>query len=111
MSVFKYLRTVKEIAISIGPPFYPETTYKCLLVNAPRVAASAWAALRVFLPRETAAKVSIVSAKDTAAHLLEEIDAEQLPVFLGGKRDTSRGPYATPRAEVVPAGWSATTLE
>lgn len=49
--MLRHLKTLKDMATSVGPPFYPETTGKVLLVNAPRVAAVIFNILRPVLPK------------------------------------------------------------
>lgn len=52
--------------------------------------------------------MSIVSARDTPQLLRREVHPSQLPKFLGGERDSAAaGPFALPRAESVPVGWSS----
>ena len=104
LSMLTHLSALKEIATSIGPAYYPEAAGRVLLVNAPGVAAMIYRLLSPLLPKNTRDKVSLVSRAGTLPLLLEEIDAAELPDFLGGERQTQTGEYAVPRAERVPEG-------
>lgn len=64
--------------------YYPETLHKCFIVNAPFIFPALWAVIKPFLDEKTARKVTI-RGSDYKDLLLEEIDADLLPAFLGGK--------------------------
>ena len=89
---------IKSVA-KVGTSYYPEIMKRVLIVNAPWVAAMAWKALAPFLPEQTRKKVSIYS-KNFLPQILEEIDASELPAYLGGKRETPNG---LPRTDKVPS--------
>ena len=55
-----------------------------VVINAPYTFSAIWGAVRPWLSKETQDKVHIFSS-DYAPFLLEHIDAENLPVYLGGK--------------------------
>jgi len=84
-STMRHLGAIRPL-VGFGPEFFPEGAYKVLVVNAPRVFASAWSLIAPLLPKRSRDKVSILSAKDSPAALLECIDASQLPRFLGGEQ-------------------------
>ena len=70
--------------------------------------AAIWKAISPLLPLRTRKKVSIHSARATAAVLDELIAPEQLPRFLGGTKPDAE--CAVGRAEAVPAGTSQAML-
>lgn len=98
LSMLSHLRVIKSVA-KVGTSYYPEIMKRVLIVNAPWVAAMAWKALAPFLPEQTRKKVSIYS-KNFLPQILEEIDASELPAYLGGKRETPNG---LPRTDKVPS--------
>jgi hypothetical protein len=63
-----------------------EVTKKVLAVNAPPAAAKAWALMKHLLDPGTAAKVEVVTAKDTFETLRRHIDESVIPGYLGGLR-------------------------
>ena len=71
-----------------------------LIVNAPRLFSAAWALVSPLLPARTRAKVSVLSVSETAPALLQLVDAEELPEFLGGRRQGA----LVARTEPVPEG-------
>ena len=62
---------------------YPETVHKCYIVNAPWAFSSIWSIIKPWLAERTIKKVEVLG-KDYQAVLEREIEAECLPVFLGG---------------------------
>ncbi|ORY93270.1 CRAL-TRIO domain-containing protein [Syncephalastrum racemosum] len=81
MNALQYLKVVADII----QHYYPETLNKLFVVNAPHAFVTIWHVIRRWLEPRTIEKVCIVSKHATAATLLEDIDAENLPDFLGGK--------------------------
>jgi len=67
----------------IAQDFYPETMGACFVVNAPMLFSFLWAIIKGFLDERTRAKVRIVGSNFREV-LLEHVDAENLPDFLGG---------------------------
>lgn len=55
-----------------------------MIVNAPRSFSAIWQAIKPWLAKETVAKIHILDDR-YAKTLLEHVDAESLPTFLGGK--------------------------
>jgi len=98
-STLRHIGIIKNVS-KIGPANYPEGSSRVLIVNAPKLFSAAWAFVSPLLPARTRAKISIFSASETAASLLELIDAAELPRFLGGEREES----LVARADPVPSG-------
>jgi len=88
--------------LQVGPNVFPEGVSKVMIANAPRIFAAAWAFAKTILPQRTVDKVSILSSAETAAALLERIDAAQLPSSLGGELADSE--LLVARAEPIPVG-------
>jgi hypothetical protein len=74
---------------------FPGTLYKVLVVNTPLIFQAAFALVSYMLDEETTAKVHVVGYPLDDAEalntLLEEIDANVLPAFLGGEGAHARG--------------------
>jgi hypothetical protein len=84
MSFLWYINTFKQLA-SVGPDNFPEVTYLVVMVNAPAAVTAIWAAVSVFLPARTKAKVKILGT-NFLDEVLPELDGglAVLPDYLGG---------------------------
>ncbi|DAZ98730.1 TPA: hypothetical protein N0F65_006762 [Lagenidium giganteum] len=69
---------------SIMQKHYPQRSFKIFIVNVPSWFGMAWKGVKPLLNEATRAKTNILSENDTAAALLEFIDADSLPVEYGG---------------------------
>lgn len=74
-----FYEPVKQM-INIDQHFYPESLYKMVIANAPWVFRAAWTMVKPFIHPLTKERIKMGNE-----HLLEIIDEEQLPQFLGGK--------------------------
>jgi hypothetical protein len=74
-----------KVQSELDKKVYAEGLFKCFVVNANAAVRAAWAIMQLWVDARTKEKVIFVSAADTAKVLLEHIDAENLPSFLGGK--------------------------
>jgi len=72
-----------QLATKMMQDYYPETMGQCLVVNAPMVFSALYAIIKGFLDERTRSKIRIVGSNYQQV-LLEAIDAENLPEFLGG---------------------------
>ena len=63
--------------------YYPETMGAVYVVNAPLLFSALYAIVKGFLDERTRSKVRIMGGNYRSV-LLEHIDAENLPMFLGG---------------------------
>ncbi|CAI5732944.1 unnamed protein product [Hyaloperonospora brassicae] len=70
---------------------YPQRSFKIFIVNVPSWFGMAWKGVKPLLNEATRAKTNIVTESETAAALLEFIDAENLPVEYGGTCSCSGG--------------------
>ena len=85
----KNTRSFVQAFTSVASDNYPESVYKTYMVNAPFVFRSAWAIVSQWLDPNTVAKFKILGGeKEYMPKLLEWLDDEDIPAFLGGK-DTS----------------------
>ena len=70
-------------------PLVAHSVARLAIVNAPRGFTAIWNVMKPWIAKETAAKVSIMGS-DYKSKLLEIIDPENLPAFLGGDRKSTR---------------------
>lgn len=64
---------------------FPETMNKMYIINGPRFFSATWNIIKGWLDPRTAAKIEVISSrKQWVKDLLENIDADQLPVDYGG---------------------------
>ncbi|KAL4095338.1 hypothetical protein PRIC1_008712 [Phytophthora ramorum] len=64
--------------------YYPQRSFKIFIVNVPSWFGMAWKGVKPLLNETTRAKTNILTESETAAALLEFIDADNLPVEYGG---------------------------
>lgn len=80
----KCIEVFKAIA-AVDQDNYPETMGSTYVVNAPWVFTAIWRVIRVFLDEGVTAKVHILGEGEPSRRaLLEAVDADTLPAFLGG---------------------------
>jgi len=79
-----------KVASSIAQDYYPEMLGKMFIVNAPTLFSMAWSTIRGFLDEKTRNKITILGSK-YQTQLLEDVDVENLPDFLGGNCDCPQG--------------------
>jgi len=79
----KVMDFVKKVS-RIGQDNYPEVLGKMFIVNAPLVFYAVWNAIKPWIDERTKSKISILGSH-FQKELLEYVDAENLPDFLGGK--------------------------
>jgi hypothetical protein len=73
-----------KLAAKVGSDYYPEIMGNTLIVNAPIVFSGIWSVVKGFLDEKTRKKFKIIGGGFKAT-LLEFIDDENIPSFLGGK--------------------------
>lgn len=73
-----------KLASNIGQDYYPEILGKMYIVNAPMLFSGIWAIIKPWIDEKTRNKIKILGSS-FQKELLEHIDAENLPDFLGGK--------------------------
>ncbi|KAI9320496.1 CRAL-TRIO domain-containing protein [Dichotomocladium elegans] len=80
MPALQFIRAISDV----DQKYYPETLNKLYLVNAPSAFVMVWKIVKGWLDPGTINKIQILG-KDFQSTLLEQIPAENLPTFLGGK--------------------------
>lgn len=73
-----------QLASKVGSDYYPEIMGQTFIVNAPMLFSGVWAVVKGFLDEKTRKKIAIKGGS-YQKDLLEVVDAENLPDFLGGK--------------------------
>lgn len=73
-----------KLASQVGSDYYPEILGNMLVVNAPYVFSGVWSVVKGFLDVRTRAKIRIIGGGYKTV-LLEFIEDENIPSFLGGK--------------------------
>jgi len=83
---------------------YPEMLGKMFIVNAPMLFHGAWAVIKNFLDPSTQAKIEVVGSNQETIRtkLLEYVDEDKLPTFLGGTCSCEGGCI-----EASPGPWTA----
>jgi hypothetical protein len=97
-----------KIISGITQEYYPEILHKMFIVNAPKIFTIMWSIIKPWIDKRTKAKISIIG-NDFLPQLLEYIDADDLPSFLGGNCMCPNGcicsnagpwnPFGTPTTE------------
>ncbi|EKX72617.1 conserved hypothetical protein [Theileria equi strain WA] len=65
--------------------YYPELLGKLLFVNTPGMFSALWAIFSGLLDKKTLGKITVISSKtESRAKILELVEPDQLPEFLGG---------------------------
>ncbi|KUF83131.1 Phosphoinositol transporter [Phytophthora nicotianae] len=78
--VFEFIRR----CTGVMQRHYPQRSFKIFIVNVPSWFGMAWKGVKPLLNEATRAKTNILTESETAATLLEFIDADNLPVEYGG---------------------------
>jgi hypothetical protein len=73
-----------KIASDIGQNYYPEMLGTMFLINTSFMFGAVWSLVKGFIDEKTRNKIN-VEKSGYAKKLLELVDAESLPTFLGGK--------------------------
>ncbi|EFP89026.2 uncharacterized protein PGTG_14867, partial [Puccinia graminis f. sp. tritici CRL 75-36-700-3] len=84
LTQFWQIKNIARTCFSISQDYYPETMGYLAIINAPKSFATIFKAVTPWLSKETISKINILG-EDYKSTLLEHIDDENLPSFLGGK--------------------------
>lgn len=82
MQIYSMMGFIQKV-LAVDNDYYPECMGKIFVVNAGFLFSGIWCIIKPLLPVETATKVSIMGSK-FQKELLELVDEENLPSFLGG---------------------------
>lgn len=88
-------------ASSIGQNYYPEMLGKMFLINTSTIFKIVWALVKGFMDKKTRDKM-IMLGSDYRSTLLEYVDKENLPTFLGGTCTCSHIPGGCIYSDVGP---------
>lgn len=83
LSSFRDVYSLVTQVSSIGQDYYPELLGKMFIINAPMLFTATWVVIKQMLDERTVKKISIIGSS-YKSQLLEYIDEENLPDFLGG---------------------------
>ena len=73
-----------KLAAQVGSDYYPETMGNTFIINAPMVFRGLWKVAKAFLDERTRNKIKVLGGSYLPT-LLEFVEEENLPTFLGGK--------------------------
>jgi hypothetical protein len=90
---------------------YPEGLSRVYVVNAPRIITVGWAIVKMWLDARVQKKVHFVPASQTTQKLLEILDEDALPKFLGGKCECEGECCPATKGELSDTDESAATQE
>ncbi|EGF81563.1 hypothetical protein BATDEDRAFT_4327, partial [Batrachochytrium dendrobatidis JAM81] len=83
LSSFNQVRKVLQSLSAVAQNYYPETLGRMYIINAPTLFTTIWGIIKSMLDENTVAKISVIGS-NYAKTLLEDIEPENLPKFLGG---------------------------
>ncbi|EGG07732.1 uncharacterized protein MELLADRAFT_28365, partial [Melampsora larici-populina 98AG31] len=86
LSQFWQIKSIARICFGISQDYYPETMGYLAIINAPYTFATIFKAIQPWLSKETISKINILG-DNYISTLLEHIEEEDLPSYLGGKCD------------------------
>ena len=75
--------TFLKKALQISLEHYPELLGKLFIINAPFIFTGVWAIVKSWLDEKTRKKIVMVG-KDYLKYMLEYVDEDQIPLYLGG---------------------------
>ena len=80
---FGKVKTFTKIATKIAQDYYPEILGQLYIVNSGFMFRAIWSIVKGWIDKKTQKKIKIISGSGKK-DLLKAIDADKLPVFLGG---------------------------
>jgi hypothetical protein len=83
-TLYQHAMRCLKAAAENDQKFYPESLHKLYVVNCPKIVSYAWNIVKPWLDERTQNKIFFYKDHETKAKLLEDIDADCLPVELGG---------------------------
>ena len=96
---------------NVDSQYYPEGLHRLYAVNCPKMIMFAYSIVKGWLDPRVQKKVVFVKPADTAAKLLEIIDADKLPSDLGGTCSCEGGCVYTPAGDAADAVGDDTLTE
>lgn len=106
-SAYKFFKAMLDVA----QYNYPDTLGHLYIANAPFIFWAFWSMIKPLLAKSISSKVDILKGSNYKAILLENVDEEQLPAFLGGKCECQGGclmhsELAELYTDCINMGWS-----
>ena len=89
MQIYTMMGFIQKL-LFVDNSYYPECLGKILVVNSGYVFSGIWRCISPLLPKETVAKISILGSS-YQSEVMQLIDKENLPVFLGGDCECEGG--------------------
>ena len=83
LSSFRDVYNLVSEVSSMGQNYYPEMLGKMYIINAPMLFTAVWTVIKGWLDENTVKKISILGSS-YKKQILEYVDAENIPDFLGG---------------------------
>ncbi len=90
-TLYQHAMRCLKAAAENDQKFYPESLHKLYVVNCPKIISYAWNMVKPWLDERTQKKIFFYKDHETKAKLLEDIDADNLPVELGGNCNCAGG--------------------
>jgi hypothetical protein len=90
-TLYQHAMRCLKAAAENDQKYYPESLHKLYVVNCPKIISYAWNIVKPWLDERTQKKIFFYKDHETKAKLLEDIDADCLPVELGGTCSCSDG--------------------
>ena len=90
-TLYQHAMRCLKVAAENDQKYYPESLHKLYVVNCPKVISYAWNIVKPWLDERTQKKIFFYKDHETKAKLLEDIDADCLPVEFGGTCSCSDG--------------------
>lgn len=72
-----------KLGVSVAQDYFPEIMWKTYIVNTNWMFSSLWSIVKMFIDAKTKAKI-VLEGSSYQKELLQDIDASQLPTWLGG---------------------------
>ena len=89
MQIYTMMGFIQKL-LFVDNSYYPECLGKILVVNSGYVFSGIWRCISPLLPKETVAKISILGSS-YQSEVMQLVDKENLPVFLGGDCECEGG--------------------
>ena len=74
--------------MKVSQDYYPECIGKCFIVNAPFIFTAIWGIVKAWIDEKTKKKIFVLGSNFLKT-ILEYIDIDQIPTFMGGKNEAS----------------------
>ena len=93
-----------KAVVQVDAAYYPEALHRLFIVNCPSMIMFAFNIVKGWLDPRVISKIVFLPPEETTETLLQCIDAEHLPAFLGGKCECEDGCVPEQKLESSPIG-------